>query len=305
MNRILILKDNYNSFEEYYLEKLNELSPDITAMYYYTSNCIFRKLFTHYGFPFEHLWYGSWKRELMNYDIIIVFDSLHSSKLLRYIHKCTDARLIYWHWNPIILKNDINILKETKKICEHWSFNQSDVLKFEIFYNNQFFFYQKEKKKQNSNMIFFVGKDKGRSDKIIEIGKKLEEIGFETDFHIIVNDIHAYEQKKFLQETYMEYSDVVSHIRLSRAVLEIVQDGQTGITARALEALFMNVKLITNNRNIASYSFYNKDNIFILDVDDFNNLDDFLKRPYVNVKASLIYPYSAEGWINRFEEYIE
>lgn len=79
-SKVLILKDNYNSFAQYYLDKLNECGID--AEFYYTSSSMLRKAFTHYALPFESLWYGAWKNNLDKYDCIIAFDSLHSINLL-------------------------------------------------------------------------------------------------------------------------------------------------------------------------------------------------------------------------------
>ena len=132
---ILILKDNYNSFEQYYLDKLNECGVD--AEFYYTSSSMLRKVFTHYALPFESLWYGGWKNNLDTYDCIIVFDSLHSANLLKYIRKRYRKRLIFWHWNPIKKDKDIAILEETNKICEHWTFNPNDAKKYGMNLNNQ------------------------------------------------------------------------------------------------------------------------------------------------------------------------
>ena len=156
---ILILKDNYNSFEQYYLDKLNECGVD--AEFYYISSSILRKVFTHYALPFESLWYGGWKNNLDTYYCIIVFDSLHSINLLKYIRKRYRKRLIFWHWNPIKKDKEISIWKETKKMCEHWTFNPSDVEKYGMNLNNQFFFYQNQKDISKEESAFFVGTDKG------------------------------------------------------------------------------------------------------------------------------------------------
>lgn len=78
-NRVLILKDNYNSFEKYYLDKLKECSID--TKFYYTSSSVLRKIFTHYALPFESLWYGNWKKNLNAYDCIFVFAVIFSFKV--------------------------------------------------------------------------------------------------------------------------------------------------------------------------------------------------------------------------------
>ena len=98
----------------------------------------------------------------------------------------------------------------------------------------------------------------------------------------------------------MEYSEVISHIRKSKAIVEIVQDGQNGLTARALEAMFFETKLITNNKEIRSFNFYDDNNIFIIGEDDNDKLDAFLHTSFRPVEKKALYQYDANGWINNF-----
>lgn len=293
---ILILKDNYNSFEQYYLDKLNECGID--AEFYYTSSSLLRKVFTHYALPFESLWYGEWKKKLSAYDCIIVFDSLHSVNLLKYIHKKYGKRLVFWHWNPIKKDKDIAIWKKTKEICEHWTFNPKDAKKYGMGLNNQFFFYQNPENAFKVESAFFVGTDKGRYEKLMEISNELKNIGVTPDFHIISGD--ANDNRKYVEKMYMEYDEVISHIRKSKAVVEIVQDGQNGLTARALEAMFFETKLITSNKEIRNFDFYNAHNIFVVGEDNNDSLDTFLHTPFQSIDKKTLYPYDANGWIDNF-----
>lgn len=295
-SKVLILKDNYNSFEQYYLDKLNECGID--AEFYYTSSSMLRKAFTHYALPFESLWYGGWKNNLDTYDYIIVFDSLHSANLLKYIRKKYRKRLIFWHWNPIKMDKDISIWAETKKMCEHWTFNPSDAEKYGMNLNNQFFFYQNQEDISKEESAFFVGTDKGRYEKIVAISDDLKDRGIAIDFHIV--SMNCNDTRKYIEKTYMEYSDVMSHIRKSKAVVEIVQDGQNGLTARALEAMFFETKLITNNREIRNFNFYNDNDIFIIGEDNNDRLDAFLHTPFQPIEKKALYQYDANGWLDNF-----
>ena len=98
----------------------------------------------------------------------------------------------------------------------------------------------------------------------------------------------------------MDYDEVLKHLASTKVVVEIVQDNQTGLTARALEAMFFNTKLITNNREIKACSFYKKENIYIIG-EDKDILETFLSTSFENIEKKELYPYSAEGWIERFE----
>lgn len=296
MLKTLVLKDNYNSFENYYLNQLNSCGCD--ARYYYSSSLPIRKVFTHYGLPFESIWYGNWRKEINDYELIIIFDSLHSPNLLKYIRSRYSGRLIFWHWNPVSTKEDFKIINSTREICEHWTFNPPDAQKYEMKLNNQFFFYQNDKKDIKNNSAFFVGADKGRYDQLFDISRKLKTLKIDVDFHVINKNKN--DNRRFVEHVYMNYIDVLSHIRQSKLMVEIVQKGQIGLTARSLEAMFFETKLITNNIDIKRYPFYNKDNIFVLGSDSENDLPCFIRSNFYRVDEMTLYPYSGQGWINHF-----
>ncbi len=297
MGKTLIIKDDYNSFEQYYLDKLNSFDENVLARHYYISDNYLRKAFTHYGLPFESIWYGEWKKHIKEYELIIVFDSIHTPNLIRYLHKEKAKRIVFWHWNPISTEKDVQMLESTQAICEHWTFNDTDVQKYGMKYNNQFFFYQPNTLSEKKDSVFFVGKDKGRYSCILEIARIIQKQGLEADFHVIASAGKEYRNKAFLQKRYLEYNDVLESIKQSKAVLEITQEGQTGITTRSLEAMFMRTKLITTNRNVVNYSFYNKENVFLLGQDDYCKLSEFLKKPFIELEDKKIEQYSASGWL--------
>lgn len=90
-----------------------------------------------------------------------------------------------------------------------------------------------------------------------------------------------------------EYLPLVNN---SNIIVEIVREDQCGLTLRTLEALFYNKKLITTNKNVMDYDFYNKTNIFIYGVD--KNLEEWCKIPGVNVSEDIKNQYTVESFIN-------
>lgn len=98
----------------------------------------------------------------------------------------------------------------------------------------------------------------------------------------------------------MQYTQVLNSIRKSNLIVEIVQDGQNGLTIRSLEAMFFNSKLLTNNKDIINYPFYNKNNIFIIGVDNMDRFGEFLNNPFLKIEQDALYQFSAQGWIENF-----
>ncbi|MBC2581549.1 hypothetical protein [Clostridium sp. DJ247] len=257
-----------------------------------------RKIFFVLNLPFKDIWYGKWKSELEQFDAIILFD-FFNVEIINYINKkAKGKKFIFWYWNPV--SNSLNPKLIPKNSCEKWSFDKEDCLKYNMKYNTTFFF--KDYKLDNSEIeydIFFIGKDKGRLTKLLNLQKKFDNLGLNTYFHI-VNDRNNIYNKNFIYKSPMEYEEVLKNISKSKAILDVVQDNQEGITLRTMEAIFFEKKLITTNKNIINYDFYHKNNIFILGIDNVNLLCNFVNSPYHKISKEIVYNYDFEQWINRF-----
>jgi hypothetical protein len=74
----------------------------------------------------------------------------------------------------------------------------------------------------------------------------------------------------------------------TNCILEVVQNNQAAVTLRTLEAIYYGKKLLTNNKNIKKYSFYNPKYIQVFS--DVNEIDfDFVKK-----KIDVRYEYHNE-----------
>ena len=98
----------------------------------------------------------------------------------------------------------------------------------------------------------------------------------------------------------MNYEHYLEKLSVSNAVLDLVNTENYGLTLRPLEALFYNKKVITNYREIKLYDFYNKNNIFVIGEDSVDNLNDFLKKPYIELPNNIVESYTFDKWISRF-----
>lgn len=151
--------------------------------------------------------------------------------------------------------------------------------------------------------LFFVGIDKNRREKLSRIinAAKSEKLNFRLH---IVRDKHSKNISEDLSEFYkteiLLYPDYLKGLLRSRAILEILQPNQTGMTVRTLEALFMKRKLITDNPAAKDFPFYHPDNIYILGSDDHRSLREFLNSAFQNMPPETTSPFEINSWIKRF-----
>lgn len=85
---------------------------------------------------------------------------------------------------------------------------------------------------------------------------------------------------------------------LSRAILDVENPRQTGLTMRTLETLGARKKLITTNAGIVGYAFHDPRNIHVIDRDVPSIPDDFFRSEAQRLPDEIYRRYSLAGWID-------
>ena len=93
-----------------------------------------------------------------------------------------------------------------------------------------------------------------------------------------------------------ETANVLKH---SKVAIDVPVQGQNGLTMRTIETLAAHTKIITTNRNIKEYDFYNPDNVEIIDRNDPQIREDFVDSPYTPIDDGIIEKYSLGNWVRR------
>lgn len=205
------------------------------------------------------------------------------------------------------------ISKITPHFDKIYSFDFDDCKKYHFIYLNQFLpFSLSEMKKIRENIFdnntvkkcFFIGEYwKNRVEVINKLAPILQLNNYETDFNLInyegLNKANAtIEQSKYYTlGKKISYFDNIEKVKQSDIILEIVQIGQTGVTLRAIEAILFNKKLITTNKSIKEYDFYNANQIFILDDQNDQDIINFLHTRFTPVSLNILYQYSADAML--------
>lgn len=239
---------------------------------------------------FLSCWLNNWKTELNNYNTIIIHASELTNHLPEYIHRTNpQIRIIYWYWNPV--NNHTLPRLVTDSNVEFWTFDKGDQKKYRMKFNIQYYTGTTNIQKENVKYdVYFIGHDKGRASYISKIKESLSSQNISYYIKVIPDKSNQF----------IPYKKVVKELTRARAILEINQRGQEGYTLRALEALFLHKKLITNNVSIRKADFYCKDNIFILDKSNIVGLKHFLATPYNHKVDKMENKYTVEAWFNNF-----
>ncbi len=233
------------------------------------------------------LFLGNWKKEIKKFDTVVIIPNNYNYGISKYIKRKNKKCKIICYFLNVICETNQNVLKD-QNIDEFWTFDQKDSAKYKMNYYPQFF--SKEVKLEKKKILYdtiFLGRDKGRKKDLEKIDKVFKKMNLKSNIMIISNE------KEYIE--YQEYLDLISE---SKTILEIVDAKQSGMTLRCMESIFLNKKLITNDKKIKDYDFYNKNNIFVIGIDNYKDLKNFINTKYQNIDRSILKKYEYGSWLN-------
>lgn len=235
---------------------------------------------------------GEWKLLIKNYSHIVIFDTGYSREVTQFIKKNNKTCVInLFFFNKIETQYQRNMLHD-KNVDYFWSFDHGDVKKYSLHYNSTFFIEGLFETTNKCNYdITFLARAKNRKEEIMKVEQECNRLGLKTNFHVISNE-----------KDYINYFDYCKMVSCSRAILDITKKGQEGLSLRFMEALFGNKKIITNNSNITHYDFYKSQNVFVLGVDNIEDMPEFIKSPVLIVSDKIKFCYKFDNWLKRFYE---
>ncbi|MCT3960789.1 hypothetical protein HZQ27_16940 [Elizabethkingia anophelis] len=193
-----------------------------------------------------------------------------------------------------------------------FSFDDVDVEKhgFEKLTNYIYLSHLPKEKQSPSNDLFYITSyDKKRLGQIGVLNKKLAELKVKSQFIIVGKK----GWKKILQTKISPPKKASVIFRTKRtdprnmiksyqncaAILELMREGQNGLSFRVFEAIALEKKIITDNENIKNYDFYNPNNILVLNKEMTNINSDFFQKPYKALAKEVYNKYTLNQWTER------
>ena len=297
MNKSLFLDVDIDDFGDYFRDKRNSYEDIISLKVYNNLPTFIRKIILFLGLKInkKFLWlvYGQWKYNIEQYDHVII----PSRKSCQYaIEKISLKRkIIVYYWNivtereipPETFKNNKNVI-----LC---TFDPIDAKKYSMNFVDTYLFPINPQIRNISTDLFYVGIFRPNRNELLDyIKSSLKQYNLKLDFHIM-----KFNDKK----NRMSYQDVLKHSMETRVIVDLNRENQCGLTLRPVEALILQKKLITNNKNIKNYDFYNRQNIFIIGEDNISDLYDFIVSPYVGIDELIVKRYYFENWVRKVIKY--
>lgn len=179
------------------------------------------------------------------------------------------------------------------------TFDPQEAVKYGMKYAEQFFRYPSEQEIAEATGepkydFFFCGERKDRGQRLNELERTLSKMGYRCLFIVVDSDTQ-----------HISYLQYLMYVRQSRCIVDLQQEGQTGLTRRPIEALFFKKKLLTENSHIISYDFYREENIYVMASG--NQMDEAIvhffldEQPLVEVPQNIMKKYEVNHWLRYFD----
>lgn len=235
-------------------------------------------------------------------DKILLWDIVKPDFVFFIQNAVLTKNISLWMWNKITYEKNA-VIKLQKMGISIFTFDKSDAQNYGLQLKKQVCYeYPNEisTSLENQNDIYFVGFDKGRSEKIHFLLNCFKQQKLSCNFSIIPDKTTKKQFNPEINTNPINIQNNILNIIKSKCILDITKDDQTGITVRVLEAFLFHKKLITNNKNIIESELYNKENIFILDENDINNIPAFINSPFEEYDPKKLEDYYINNWIKSF-----
>lgn len=320
--RILFLSPAFFGYEKKILNKMEEMGADVD---YYDEHTIvspyLKAIWKFLPFLFVKQSDRYYEKILdacktKDYDFVfIVRCDMISEKTLRCLKNAFPRAVFYLYlWDSF--KNIPYIEKKIKYFDRCFSFDTEDVRRYPSFVFRPLFYCDEYETDKATTMddcrydLCFIGtihsdryafihkieKQAAQAGKSFFVYKYLQAIFVYYFFRLTKNEFVGTHARDFEYQK-MSASAVADIVDISRAVLDIQHPNQTGLTIRTLEIMGMKKKLITANKAIQGYDFFNENNILVVDRNNPQIDFHFLETPFCDIPSEIYSHYSVKSWI--------
>lgn len=274
----------------------------------------------YFKLPLKRIWYSIFLKYLGIYhesaDIcILIYDRnilANDFDFIKYIKKIYfNVKFVYIFTNIIkysgaVEKNYLNKLSEYYDVI--FAFDPEDSKKYNFSYSPLIYdpdniIINKEKESFHCNRVFYLGKAKDRFDMLISCYEKIKSYNIECDFTIV--DVPKEKIKysnDIVYNKYISYTDAVNRIADATCLIDIVQKNSCGLTIKTCEAVCYNKKLITTNRHVKEYPFYDERFIKIIESEEDIDKKFFENNILVEYPINGRNYFSANNFLKRLNE---
>lgn len=231
-------------------------------------------------------------------DITLIVDPAHFNHIVLEEIRKKSVKLIAYNYDSIA-----QLPLPADKISyfdEFYSFDKDDCKNYNFKFITNFIYSTKKDIITDYRLKAFTIQSKS-NDRIRTLSKIADEL---DSLNINSYEFHVYgKTKKGVNNNIIFFNARIplntfkNKMENSEILLDLVRDGQNGLSFRIFEAMALQKKLITTNKNIIDYDFYNPNNILVIDKKRPTISAEFLNSKYQPIPENIYNKYTLDQWI--------
>ena len=232
------------------------------------------------------------------YDIaLIVRPDLFFDSQLETIRKSSKRMIAYYH-------DSVNNIPRKKDVIKYfdavWAYEKADAEKYNLNFIPNFIYFQPQTDAVVPKGAFTVASYDYRFAVLEKVAAQLKAANFPYRFFVMSDKPRESDLVTFISRR-MQNPEVIAEIKNASIIVDIHKYGvQDGLTFRTFEALGFARKLITTNRDVRNYEFFDEQNIFVIDdVENFAIPTEFLESPYRPVPENIVEKFTVAAWLDQ------
>lgn len=233
---------------------------------------------------------------------IITEDFLKSLK-----QKNPNAKFIMYQWDSV--KNNPNYVHLMKYFDKVSTFDMVDAKTLNIDYLPLFYIKKYENLELSHDKIYdivFFGSYHGdRLEVVKKVSFECERLGLNFKHHLFIPRLALlkrllffkikFEDLKYLSTKSVSTEEILESYKVTKAVLDIENPGQNGLTMRTFEVLGAGLKLITTNKKILDEQIYEKSSAMVLNREKMKIDENFLENEANTI--ALVKKFYIDSWV--------
>lgn len=317
---ILFISVRTFDYEKYIINKLKELGANVTFFDDRPSNSIFIKGLIRINKNLLSYKIDTYFKKIQKkcidkkYDYLFVIkgETIPEFFLSDFKYSHPNCKMIYYTWDSFT--NNPNALRNLKYFDKKITFDRLDSISYKIQFRPLFYLDKYAELRKNipiTNKILFIGS--AHSDRYI-ISQNITHWSISNNIpysnYYYIPNIFVFYFKYLFDKTFSNFSvkslsfksltldEILRKYCESTIILDINHPNQSGLTMRTFEALGSCRKLITTNKYISDYPFYNSNNILIIERNQKEFPIEFFITKFADYEESFYIESSLYGWLN-------
>lgn len=192
-----------------------------------------------------------------------------------------------------------------------YSFDKEDIQHYGFTPTTNYNYIEKIQKSAPSdikNDVLYIASFDNRIAKLFRLQAYLEQLQKTYHFIVIGKKTSLYKWSHFfstqlknihLRRSKIPQNEVHEYYKQTKVIVDLVRQNQTGVSFRIFEAMAFEKKVITSNKNIVEYDFYNPANIMLIDEEAIAIDSSFFDTPYESLPEAVYTYYTLSAWVDR------